>query len=257
MKSETGSKILCLLLFVVLASFLLFLSFVSERKEPDKRIKIITITGNKLLNENDYLTFMKLNDPDNFTDITLPVIKSRLQKHPYVKRADVEFNRNNEVHINVTEKEIKAVIMNNNQIFLSSDNFEILPFVPNTKISNLPVISNLQNDELLKKNEILKTSGLIEAYKIIDAAELTDDKLAEKLSEINLRNGGDIILLFSGIKPPVIFGRGNTAGKIVTFDELISGSDDQKELAVNSSFIDLRFSKAIYLGNNESTGLNE
>ncbi len=256
MKSETSSKILCLLLFVVLTSFLLFLSFVSERKELDKRIKIITITGNRLLNENDYLTFMKLNDPDNFKDVTLPIIKARLQKHPYVKKADVEFNQDNEVHINVTEKEIKAVIMDNNQIFLSSDNFEILPFVPNTKISNLPVISNLKNDEMLKKNETLKTPGLIEAYKIIDAAESIDDGLAEKLSEINLRNGGDIILLFSGIKPPVIFGKGNTTYKIFTFDELISGADDQKELAVNSSFIDLRFSKAIYLGN-ESTGLNE
>ncbi len=256
MKSETSSKILCLLLFVVLTSFLLFLSFVSERKELDKRIKIITITGNRLLNENDYLTFMKLNDPDNFKDVTLPIIKARLQKHPYVKKADVEFNQDNEVHINVTEKEIKAVIMDNNQIFLSSDNFEILPFVPNTKISNLPVISNLKNDEMLKKNETLKTPGLIEAYKIIDAAESIDDRLAEKLSEINLRNGGDIILLFSGLKPPVIFGKGNTAYKMFTFDELISGADHQKELAVNSSFIDLRFSKAIYLGN-ESTGLNE
>lgn len=257
MKSETSGKILGLLVFVILITFLFLLSFASERKEPDKRIKLITVTGNKLLNENDYLTFIKLNDPDNYKNITLPVIKSRLQKHPYVKRADVEFSRDNEVHINLTEKEIKAVLMNNNEIFLSSDNFEILPFVPNTKISNLPVISNLKNDELLKKNETLKTPGLVEAYKIIDAAESTDDEVAKKLSEINLRNGGDIILLFSGLKPPVIFGRGNTASKIVTFDELISGSDDRKELAMNCAFIDLRFSNAIYLGNYESTGLNE
>lgn len=257
MKSETRSKILGLFLFVTLVSFLLFLSFASERREMDKRIKLITITGNILLNENDYLAFIKLNDPDNYKNITLPVIKSRLQKHPYIRRADVEFSRDNEVHINVTEKEIKAVLMNNNEMFLASDNFEILPFVPNTKISDLPVITNLGNAELLKKNVTLKTPGLIEAYKIIDAAGSTDDEVFKKLSEINLRNGGDIILLFSELKPPVIFGRGNTAAKIVTFDELLSGTGTQKELVMNSSFIDLRFSNAIYLGNYETTGLTE
>ncbi|HSD62430.1 MAG TPA: FtsQ-type POTRA domain-containing protein [Ignavibacteriaceae bacterium] len=257
MKSETRRKILGLLLFVILIGFLFFLSIASERKELDKRIKSITMTGNKLLNENDYLAFIKLNDAENYKGLTLPVIKARLQKHPYVKRADVEFSRDNEVHINLTEKEIKAVLMNNNGMFLSSDNFEILPFIPNTKISNLPVISNLDNSDLLKKNEKLKTPGLVEAYKIIDAAGSADDDVAKKLSEINLRNGGDIILLFSGLKPPVIFGKGNPAFKIVAFDELISGADDQSELVMNSSFIDLRFGNAVYLGNNETTGLTE
>ncbi len=258
MKSETRSKILGLILFVVLIGWILYLSVASERREPDQQIKSIIVTGNKLLNESDYLVFAKLNDQESYKGITLPVIKARMEKHPYINRADVEFSSDNEVHIKLSEKEIKAVIVSDNQLFLASSEFEILPLFPGTKVSDLPVVTNINKDFPLKKNEILKTQGLVEAYKIIDAADLTDEDLGKKLSEINLRNGGDIILLFSGLKPPVIFGKGNTSKKILSFDQLLNDEvDSNKEIVMNSSYIDLRFDNEIFLGNYDKTGLTE
>jgi hypothetical protein len=115
----------------------------------------------------------------------------------------------------------------------------------------------MSNDELLRKKGIIKTTGLIEAYKIIDAVGLIDKDLSKKLSEINLRSGGDIILLFSGLKPPVILGRGNTAKKMSAFDQLLALDNPEKEMMMNSSYIDLRFQDEIFLGNYENTGLTE
>ncbi len=87
---------------------------------------------------------------------------------------------------------------------------------------------------------------------------MTDEDLGKKLSEINLRNGRDIILLFSGLKPPVIFGKGNTSKKILSFDQLMSDADNSnKEIVMNSSYIDLRFDNEIFLGNYDKTGLTE
>ncbi len=246
-----------LLLFVGLTVWILYLSFAVQRPEIDEQIKSITVTGNSLLNENDYLAFAKLNGNELTGDITLPVIKSRLEKHPYVKRADVEYSGNNEVHINLNEKIIKAVLVSDNKLFLAANNFEILPFLQNTKIANMPVITNLSNDILLKKNEILKTPGLVEAFKIMDAEDLTGGELSKTLSEINLRNGGDIILLFSGIKPPVILGKGNTAEKIYTFNQLVNNDNADKAMVMNSSYVDLRFNNEIFLGNYDKTDLTE
>ena len=257
MKSERTSKILGLALFVVLIGWILFLSIVSERKGVDEQVKLIKITGNTLLNENDYLVFAKLSDAGAYKGLTLPVIKSRLEKHPYVQRADVEFSGNNTVHINLIEKKIKAVLISKNEMFLSSDNFEILPLIPYAKVSGFPVISNLNNNELLRKNETFKTEGLVEAYKIIDAVGLIDADLSKKLSEINLRGGGDIILLFSGLKPPVILGKGDTAKKMIAFDQLLALDSSQKDMVMNSSYIDLRFQDEIFLGNSDNTGLTE
>ncbi len=257
MKKETRSKILGLLLFAVLTGWILYLSFVVQRPEIDEQIKSITVTGNSLLNENDYLAFAKLNGSEISEDVTLPIIKSRLEKHPYIKRADVEFIGNNEVHINLNEKKIKAVLVSDNELFLATQNFEILPFIQNTKISNMPVVTNLSSDILLKKNEILKTPGLVEAYKIMDAAELTGGGLSKTLSEINLRKGGDIILLFSGIRPPVILGKGNTAEKMYAFNQLVNTDDADKAMVMNSSYVDLRFNNEIFLGNYDKTDLTE
>jgi cell division septal protein FtsQ len=257
LKSERSGKILSLLLFVILVVGVLYLSITSQRKELDDQIKSITMTGNSLLNENEYLAFARLNSIELLKDVTLPVIKSRLEKHPYVKRADVEFTSKNEVHIDLKEKRIKAVLVSENELFLTTDIFEILPFVPNTRISDVPVITNLSDDMQLEKKEILKTPELIEAFKIMDAADLINEEMSKKLSEINLRSGGDIILLFSGIRPPVIFGKGNTAEKIYSFNELLSEESSYKEIVMNSSYIDLRFNHEIFLGNNDKTGLTE
>ena len=257
MKNETRSKILGLLLFVLLIGWILYLSFTSERSKLADEINKIQVTGNRLLNENDYLAFARLNSSEQLKGITLPVIKSRLEKHPYINRANVEFSGNNEVHIDLKEKKVKAVILSENKLFLVSDKFEVLPFFPNTKIGDIPVITNLTHDALLQKDEILKTPGLVDAFKIMDAAYFTDEELSKKLSEINLRKGGDIILLFSGIKPPVILGRGYTAEKILAFDQLLNTDDSNKELVMNSSYIDLRFRNEIFLGNYDKTGLTE
>ena len=149
------------------------------------------------------------------------------------------------------------MLVSDNKLFLATNNFEILPFIQNTKISNMPVVTNLSNDILLKANEILKTPGLVEAFRIMDAADLTGGGLSKTLSEINLRNGGDIILLFSGIKPPVILGKGNTTKKIYTFNQLVNNDDADKAMVMNSSYVDLRFNNEIFLGNYDKTDLTE
>ncbi len=256
MKSETRSKISGLLVFIFLITWILYLSFSSERNEPGGKIKSITLTGNNLLNENDYLAFARLNHGE-LENITLPVIKARLEKHPYIKRADVEFSGDNQVHINLNEKKIKAVLTGGNQLFLATDEFEILTFIADTKINDVPVVSNLNNDVLIKNNEILKTPGLVDAFKIMDAEDLTNEELSRKLSEINLREGGDIILLFSGIKAPVILGKGDITRKICSLNQLWDGENSNKEMVMNSSYIDLRFNNEIFLGNYDKTGLTE
>ena len=67
----------------------------------------------------------------------------------------------------------------------------------------------------------------------------------------------DIILFISGIKPPVILGKGNIAKKIYSFNQLLEEGNSNKEIVMNSSYIDLRFNNEIFLGNYDNTGLSE
>jgi cell division septal protein FtsQ len=254
---EKLSKIFGTLLFVVLISCLIYLSFFGKEKTNKGEIRMIDVTGNSLLSEEEYLNFTKLNDIPQYEGLTLPVIKNRFEKHPYIERADVEYAGNNKVKVVLHEKKIKAVLLDNGEPYFITDEFQVLPVLQNSKFVDLPIISNAQIEKQVVPLSTLKTEGITEAFEIIDAAKLANAEILNSLSEINLRSGGDIVLTFSGLKPPVIYGRGQAAKKMVYLDIMWQGIVEGKNLIDSSEYIDLRFANEIFVGTTEKTGLSE
>lgn len=253
---ERNSKIIGVLIFIVLVSGILYLTFFTKKGINKGEIKMIGITGNNLLSANDYLKFAKLNDPTKYSDLKLPVIYDRILKHPYVASADVEYDGVSEVNIDIVEKNIKAVVLNGGEPMFITDQFELLALLPYTKFNDLPIISNLSDSESYKPLSFLKTDEIKQAFEIIDAAKLTNESIWKHLSEINLRKGGDIRLTFSGIKTPVLYGNGGAAKKLVYLDIIWNDMLSGKNIVENSEYIDLRFANEIYVGGIENTGLN-
>lgn len=254
---ENASKILGTVFFVLLISLLIFLIFFTKKNFDKKRVEIINIKGNSLLSQNDYLNYSKLGDNQDKSDLTLYLIKERLEHHPYIGKANVEFETNNKVNAEIVEKVIKAVVLRSNETLLISENFEILPLLQNTKFTDLPIISNPGNINNIKKNSFRKTADFIEAFKIIDAIEMTEKNMIKNLSEINLRNGGDIVLTFSGLDNPVIFGKKRAAEKAVYLQEIFRMINRKNLIAGNINYIDLRFNNEVFIGGLENTGFTE
>jgi len=254
---ESVSKIPGTLLFVVLISALFYLIFFSNKKTNKGEIKMIKISGNNLLPGRDYLKYAKLENISNYVKLTLAEIRGKIEKHPYVQKADVAYEGNNEVNVYVKEKVIEAVIIIDGEPYFITDDFQILPMLPDIKMLDMPVISNPQLNEKVVQLSYIRTNGITEAFKIIDAAKLTNINMYKKLSEINLRYGGDIILTFSGVKPPVLFGKGEEAEKMVYLDMLWNGMVKGNDMVKNSDYIDLRFSNEIFVGTDVKTGLIE
>jgi cell division septal protein FtsQ len=255
--TEKSSKILGTFIFVVLISSLIYLVHFSNKKTDKGEVKMIEISGNNLLPVNEYMAFTKLGDNSKFDNLTLLEIKERFEKHPYVLNADVEFAGSNMVKVHLTEKYIEAILLSAGEPNFITDNFQVLPLMPNTKFMDLPVISNSSSEEEIKPLAYIKTTDVIEAFKIIESAKLANENISKRLSEINLRKGGDIILTFSGIKPPVIFGKGEAPMKMVYLDIMWSKIIEQNNLADNSEYIDLRFSDEIFIGASEKIGYTE
>lgn len=254
--NEKISKILGTFLFLVLISGLLYLIFFRIKNTGKQEINMIEVTGNRLLSGSSYLKFTKLNDYSLFKDISLSVIKSRFERHPYIEKADVEYLSGHIARVVVTEKKIEAVLIYKEEPNFLTDEYELLPVLQNTKLTDLPVIINPEMDQPFKLYSKIKNADIDQAFKIIVAAKLASKKIARRLSEINLRGGGEIVLSFSGIKPLVLFGRGETAEKMVYLDAVLDGFTDGNSLAENSDYIDLRFPNEIYIGSADKTGLN-
>lgn len=248
---EKKGKILGTLVFLLLILCILFLTFFPAKKNSHGELKMVEINGNVLLSENDYLTFTKLNEQGTISSVSLPVIKDRIEKHPYVAKADVEASGNTATVL-LSEKTLEAVLLVNGQAWFISSDFQLLPMFSDTKYEGLPVISNAADITSAEPLSVVNSSDVKEAFKIIEAAKRTNKNIYKRLSEINLRNGGDIVLSFTEIKTPVIFGRGEEAKKMVYLDIMWEGIIEGNTLVQQSDYIDLRFAGEVYIGKNDT-----
>jgi cell division septal protein FtsQ len=240
------------ILLILFIGYLVF--FVNNDYKADAE-KTVSISGNILLPENDYLVFTKLENRVDEKKLGASVIKSRFEKHPYIERARVELNGKNDIRITAVEKNIKAVIIVNSEPFLISDDYQVLPLFPNINSVDVPVISNIRTSEKVKELSYLKNNDMIQAFRIIDAAEaLSNKQISRNLSEINFnstlgaRYENDIVLSFSGMKPAVITGRGDEARKMICLETLWENMSSGKLAVENNDYIDLRYANNVYFG---------
>ena len=248
-------KIFGTVLFTVIIISILYLSLFKYNEKGKEEIKMINIQGNNLLSKDIYLRFADLDEKSIYDDLTLNIIKKRIEEHPYVEKAEVKSDGRGNVDVKIKEKEIYAVLLNGGEPFFLSNNFELLKIYDYTTYSDIPVVSNIRVSEKLTSSKVLRNEDIIEAFRIIDAAKITDIDLAKKLSEINLKYGGDVVLTFSGVNYPIVFGRGNESKKMIylslIWERLNKFNTDLK----NTEYIDLRFANEAYIGKKENTGL--
>lgn len=254
---ENKRKIFSIILFIFLSMAIILLISINPKNKTGGNIKVIEITGNKLMSSNDYIKFIYNNGTEPIRTFNLSILKDRVLKHPYVANADIEFVEDEKARVNIKEKKITAILLSKGDPLFLTDESEVVPILSNSRFSSIPIISNPKNIEEVKPLTIIKSNDLSDAIRIIDAIRYSDRKMLLSLSEINLRNGGDIILTFSGIKPPVIFGRGETARKIIYLETLWANLLRGEMLVNNSSYIDLRFANKIYVGKSEKIGYKQ
>ena len=254
MKEKFGTITGIVLFLLIIAGIFYVSSFKSETKKND--FTEIVIEGNKILPASDYLKTTDLHNVAEYSELTLHNIKTRIMKHSYVSKAEVQLEGKNKVVIRVFEKDFMAVLLTANNPYLITNSFELVKLEPNSDISKMPVISNVSLTKAEINSGRVKNLNLFNAFKIIDAAKTVSETMLNNLTGINLRFGGDIILTFSHIKCPVIFGKGLEGSKIVALYSIWDGLRKQKEPFKNTSYIDLRFNNEIFIGKTESSETN-
>jgi len=254
MKKDFG-KIFGVVLLSVIMVAILYLSLFKYNEKGKEEIKMINIHGNSLLSNEIYMRFADLDQSSVYDDLNLNMIKKRIEEHPYVAKAEVKSDGIGNVDVKIMEKDIYAVLLSRTEPYFLTNDFELLKIHEFTTYSDIPVISNFKVSEKLTPSKVYKTEDIVEAFKIIDAAKITDIELSKKLSEINLKNGGDVVLTFSGVNYPVVFGRGNESKKMIYLSLVWERINSLKASFQNTEYIDLRFTNEAYIGSKENTGL--
>ena len=241
--SSLRVKIIGLIIMLSINSLIAFLSLNLEDQNKFN-VQVIEISGNNYLESGEYFKFANLDDKSKYSELSITIIKSRLEKHPYINHVDVTYQGSGRVTAEIFEKNFVAILYSNNDNSLLTNNYEVLPILPFVKNIDLPVISNLRinSDRIIKNNDGAQT-----AFRIISALNYINIELNNSLSEIDMRNGGDILLYFSTFEYPLIIGKGNEIKKLVYFNNLYSNLE-KKELSELTEYVDLRYDGKIFIG---------
>ena len=254
MKKDFG-KIFGVVLLSVMVFSILYLSLFKFNEKGKEEIIMINIHGNNLLSTEIYLRFADMDQSSVYDDLNLNMIKKRIEEHPYIDKAEVKSDGRGNVDVKIKEKDIYAVLLSRTEPYFLTNDFELLEIHEFTTYSDIPVISNFRLSEKLTPSKVYKSEDIVEAFRIIDAAKIADIELSKKLSEINLKSGGDVVLTFSGINYPVVFGRGNESKKMIYLSLVWERINTLKASFQQTEYIDLRFNNEAYIGSKENTDL--
>ena len=250
--NDRKSKLLGLLLFLILITGILYVMITGSSTNVKIDYQQIELTGNKLLPAEEYLRYARLSDSKKYNGLTLLEVKTKFEKHPYLRKAEVEFDGINKILVEVKEKEIKAVLLQKNALKIVTDDKEILPLFPPTNIGELPVISNLK----LNGRKSYSDEDLDFAFRIIDAISSSDTNVRNNLAEIDLRNGGDVVLTFTGLSCPVLFGKYGEVKKALMLKELWLKIMSDENYSSEIEYIDLRYNNKIFIGKRNTESIS-
>jgi len=238
-------KISGTLFFFFLTAVIIFVS-VSADAGKEQKITEIVLEGNDHLDKGDYLEFAGLKEQANYEDIKLSIIKKRLEKHPYIKKADVKFLSGSKVYVILQEKKFLSLMNSNGKEYLLSSDLEVIPILQRLKEINYPFVENPYIEKTNRFISVKKNRDITTAYKLLETAELLDHNFYKDISEIDLREGKDILIYFSSLNFPVIIGRNNEVQKLIYFNKVWEKIRD-KELNKIIDYVDLRFNERMYL----------
>ncbi len=227
-----------LIVQIIMLGYLSIYFFINDKVENYSDIKV---SGNKLLSEKQYISLINFDELNDQTSLNF--IKSKLEAHPYVLNADVQLNSKNVLEISIEEKQLYSIIIKNSEPYFITNDFELIKIFPFTNNLALPLI--VMNENL--NSSIVKNEQIIIAFKVIDTLRELNKELLERLTEINLSNKKNLVLLFKNINAPILMNKTNIIKELVSLNELMN-LDNSIFLDSNIRYIDLRFNNQIIIG---------
>jgi len=207
------------------------------------KVKQVKVEGNRIVATNEIVQLMQAPFGTLLYKADLTSIQKNVLSHYYIKDAVVERNLPNTIRVTVKER-IPIAIINRSEPLYLDDEGVVLPRSVAKKMFDLPVISGITTPEQLLLGSHVTQPDVLEAMQLLAVVKIVNRPLSYNISEIQVRNGGDIVLFAAESGVPIIFGRGDMANKIarleVFWDTIVRTRGPQ-----NLQYIDLRYKDQI------------
>lgn len=199
----------------------------------------IVVAGTRVVNVNEIVQLAHVKPGSKMYELDLMVIQKNVVSHHFLKNVVVERDLPSTLKITVVERSPIAMVNSGELLYLDSDGV-VLPHSSSHEIFDLPMISNIPPEVKLSVGSVVVHPDVAEALSILSTAKLVNKELYHLISEVRLRNLGDLVFFTADGGVPVLFGRGNPADKLLRLEafwaDVVHGHGAQ-----DLQYIDLRY----------------
>lgn len=203
------------------------------------KVKRVTIEGNRIVETAEIMQLIKVPKSTQLQDIDLMAVRRDILSHHFIKDAVVERDLPATLKITIIER-VPLAIINSSEILYLDEDGVVLPHSISKQLFDLPVLTGMPDGISLTPGTKINHADIQEALQILASSRLASRELYHLISEVRLRNGGDIVLYAAECGVPIIFGHGEIASKLVRLE---SFWDDvvRERGPENLQYVDLRF----------------
>jgi cell division protein FtsQ len=212
--SELRHKTVGALMLITIAVCLVF---GANAWKTSLKIKQIKIDGNRIVGENEILQLTQIQMNALLYKVDLTSIQRNVMSHHYIKDAVVERNLPNSIHIQVVERIPIAMVNCSETLYLDEEGM-VLPRSISHRLFDLPMISGISESEPLAPGFIIKQPDVMEALQLLALMKTVNRPMYHNISEVQVRNGGDIVVYSAEGAVPIIFGREDMPSKFVRLE---------------------------------------
>lgn len=219
----------------------------------DLTVREIHTEGNRIVPSSEILALAAIPKNQRLFDVDLNQARKRIQANQFIRAVSVNRDVPDRISITVDERAPVAAIPGETMLYIDADGV-ILPPAHSEYIFDLPVLTGaLPLSECLPGKRV--TSDVLrEALQIVVTAQKISDDFYRLISEVHVDPGHSIELFTSESGVPVIFGRGDVAGKMAKLEAFWKEFVSQRG-AGELQYIDLRFEDQVVVRWNKGTEL--
>lgn len=230
-----------LLLLAVLVILIAGASIGAAVWRADLPVRAAVTEGNRIIGRDAILRMAAVPMDRRLMDIDLGAIRTRVLKNPYFRDASVNRDLPDRIVIHVDERVPVAMLIADRTLYVDAEGM-ILTGIRSDAVFDLPVITGAAAVQDCRPGKRVTHPALKEALQIVLAAERLGSSVSRRISEIHLRQNGDLLLYTSEFGIPVAFGRGDIVDKLTLLESfwtgVVSSRGGQALQAVDLRFTD-------------------